>query len=35
MPVGLLNAFTKDQILDLLAFLDSGGNPDAPVYSKK
>jgi putative heme-binding domain-containing protein len=35
MPVGLLNAFTKDQILDLLAFLDSGGNPDAPVYNRK
>jgi putative heme-binding domain-containing protein len=35
MPIGLLNAFTKDQILDLFAFLDSGGNPDAPVYSKK
>lgn len=35
MPVGLLNAFTKEQILDLFAFLDSGGNPDAPVYRQK
>jgi len=25
MPVGLLNPLTKDQILDLLAFLDAGG----------
>jgi putative heme-binding domain-containing protein len=34
MPIGLLYGFTKDQILDLMAFLDSGGNPDAPVYRK-
>jgi putative heme-binding domain-containing protein len=34
MPVGLLYGFTKDQILDLFAFLESGGNPDAPIYSK-
>jgi putative heme-binding domain-containing protein len=34
MPVGLLYGFTKEQILDLIAFLESGGNPDAPIYSK-
>ena len=26
MPLGLLNTLTKDQILDLLAFIESGGN---------
>jgi putative heme-binding domain-containing protein len=26
MPVGLLNALSKEQILDLLAYLESGGN---------
>jgi putative heme-binding domain-containing protein len=26
MPIGLLNSLTKDQILDLLAFIESGGN---------
>ena len=26
MPLGLLNTLTKDQILDLLAFVESGGN---------
>jgi putative heme-binding domain-containing protein len=30
MPVGLLNALTKDQILDLLAFLEAGGT--APIH---
>ena len=25
MPLGLLNALTKEQILDLLAYLESGG----------
>lgn len=27
MPVGLLNALSKEQILDLLAYLESGGRP--------
>jgi putative heme-binding domain-containing protein len=30
MPVGLLNALSKNEILDLLAYLESGGN--APVH---
>jgi putative heme-binding domain-containing protein len=34
MPVGLLYGFTKEQILDLMAFLDAGGNPDASIYKK-
>lgn len=34
MPAGLLNPFTRDQILDLMAFLDAGGNPDAAIYRK-
>ncbi|MDZ4847709.1 MAG: PVC-type heme-binding CxxCH protein [Pirellulaceae bacterium] len=32
MPVGLLNALDKEQILDLLAYLLSGGNADAPAF---
>lgn len=34
MPAGLLNASTRDQILDLLAFLISGGQSDAAVFQK-
>ncbi len=34
MPAGMLNAFTRDQVLDLIAFLDAGGDPDAAVYRK-
>jgi hypothetical protein len=26
MPLGLLNALSKDQILDLLAYLQTGGH---------
>jgi len=32
MPAGLLNEFTKEQIVELMAFLDSGGDRNAPVY---
>ena len=35
MPAGLLNAFTKEQIVELLAFLDAGGDRNAAVYRKK
>lgn len=35
MPSGLLNEFTKEQIIELLAFLDAGGDRGAPVYKKK
>lgn len=34
MPAGLLNGSTRDQILDLLAFLISGGQSDAAVFQK-
>lgn len=34
MPVGLLNPFTREQILDLMAFLDAGADPDAAIYRK-
>ena len=30
MPEGLVNTFTKDEILDLLAYLESGGRKDHP-----
>jgi len=35
MPAGLLNELTKEQIIELMAFLDAGGDRNAPVYRKK
>lgn len=35
MPQGLLNEFTKEEIVELMAFLDAGGDPSAAVYRKK
>jgi putative heme-binding domain-containing protein len=35
MPPGLLNQFTKEQIVELMAYLDSGGDRNAAVYKKK
>ena len=35
MPAGLLNELTKEQIVELMAYLESGGDRNAPVYSKK
>jgi putative heme-binding domain-containing protein len=32
MPEGLLNTLSRDEILDLLAFLQSGGNPNANAF---
>ena len=32
MPPGLLNTLSKDDVLDLLAYLLSAGNPDDPVF---
>ena len=32
MPAGMLNTLTKDQILDLLAYLLSEANPDSPAF---
>ncbi|MHB9005953.1 MAG: hypothetical protein ACYDC1_03400, partial [Limisphaerales bacterium] len=34
MPEGLLSVLTRDEILDLLAYLESGGNADAPAFRK-
>ena len=35
MPGGLLNEFTKEQIVELMAFLDSGGDRNAAVYRRR
>ena len=35
MPAGLLNELTKEQIVELMAYLESGGDRNAPVYKKK
>jgi putative heme-binding domain-containing protein len=34
MPAGLLNPFTREQIIELMAFLEAGGAADAPVYRR-
>ncbi len=34
MPSGLLNTFSKEEILDLLAFLESMGDPKHPNFSR-
>ncbi len=34
MPVGLLNALTKEQIFDLLAYLESGGDLSAHQHKQ-
>ena len=35
MPIGLLNTMSKDEILDLLIYMESGGDQNAPVYGKQ
>ncbi len=35
MPEGLLNVLTLEEILDLIAFLESGGREDAPQFRKQ
>ncbi len=32
MPTGLLNNLTKDEVFDLIAYLQSGGDPDSSVF---
>ena len=32
MPDGLLDTLTKDEILDLMAYLKSGGNPQSSLF---
>ena len=34
MPAGLLDTFTKDEILDLVAYLRSGGNSEHPAFGE-
>lgn len=34
MPAGLLNPLNKDEVLNLVAYLQSGGDPKSPVFSK-
>ncbi len=33
MPAALINTLNKDEVLDLMAYLQSGGDPDAPVFA--
>ena len=35
MPPGLINALSKEELRDLVAYLMSGGNPDDKRYGKK
>jgi putative heme-binding domain-containing protein len=32
MPPALLNTCTEEEVLDLLAYLESGGNPESPAF---
>ena len=34
MPDGLLNTMTRNEILDLLAYIISGANPEHPAFRK-
>lgn len=35
MPESLVDILTKEEILDLLAYIESGGKQSAPAFSKK
>lgn len=35
MPEGLVNTLTREDILDLLAYIESGGNPDHPTFDRR
>jgi len=35
MPKGLLDKLTRDEILDLLAYVASGANPQHPLFRTK
>ena len=32
MPEGLLNTMTREEILDLIAYIISGANPEHPAF---
>ncbi|MBI4607141.1 MAG: c-type cytochrome [Planctomycetes bacterium] len=34
MPVGLLNTFAKDEVLEVVAYLEAGGDPASAVYGR-
>jgi len=34
MPEGLVNTLTKDEILDMLAYIESAGKPNSPLFQK-
>ena len=34
MPEGLVNTFTKNEILDLMAYVESAGRKDHPAFAK-
>jgi len=34
MPEGLLSTFSREEILDLIAYMQAAGKPDAPIYKK-
>jgi len=34
MPPGLMNTLSEDDVLDLLAYLLSQGNPDDPMFAE-
>ncbi|MEP6668807.1 MAG: c-type cytochrome [Chthoniobacter sp.] len=34
MPVGLVNALNRDELLDLLAYIQSGGNPNDKAFAR-
>ncbi|HWY77800.1 MAG TPA: heme-binding protein [Verrucomicrobiae bacterium] len=35
MPEGLVNTFTQDEILDLIAYLEAGGKKNMPAFKKE
>jgi cytochrome c len=35
MPVGLVSSLNREEILDLLAYIESGGNPQYPAFRKE
>jgi hypothetical protein len=34
MPPGLINSLNPDELLDLLAYIMTGGNPEDPAFQK-
>lgn len=35
MPEGLLNSLSREEVLDLLAFLEAGGSPAHPIFQRQ